>query len=108
MIVFLERGFKCYIAEAENGSLWAFVAVKAGHPWHGSMPYETAMAGLMWGSSAADHIALPSPDRPSAPIGSGDDWIFGIEVSPSNVEGEPETVAREAIDCITAMLKRAK
>jgi len=109
VIRYIENGFKSYIAQAENGKLWGFIAVREGHPWHGVQHYDTDMAGLMWTSSAATLRAQTSPGLPRGVIGQGPDWLFGVEVDPGHIEEEElELVTREAIWSLSYMLRNKK
>jgi len=101
MIVYLERGFKCYVAQAETGTLWGFVALKPGHPYHGRSPSELPIRGLSWTSTAENLARVRTLDKPEGRIGSRGDWIIGFDSESS------ERLVREALACLTAMLGKA-
>ena len=101
MKIYLSRGFKCYIARAENGNLWGFVAIKSSHPYYKKSPSEINLNGLAWTSLAENLNRVRIPDKPSEKIGRKGDWIFGFDSEKTEEE------VRLALQYITKVLSRA-
>ncbi len=73
------NGFKCYLGKGQDGTEWAFVALKPGHPCHGKGISQNPSGAVSWASSAANINRVQATDRPPGKIGSGEDWIIGFD-----------------------------